>query len=373
MRPTPPAKTARASCVTAMVLTAALALLPGAAAGADAAFLHLVEPDVGSLVAEGIERRILSDLSGPGDPRLLSRSQAASRLLGDDNAEARIERASQRLAGVRDRLATGAVDPDLVDAADEAREALLGALLTRPELAQIREAWALRGLAAHHLGEPEAARRDFARVLESEPSFRPDPRLFPPEAREQVGRALMARTESNWRVLAGADAANVGRRLGVSYVIVAHLYDTGLAELAYRVDVFDVTSGRFVAEAEVHFPDAAAERERVARELVTLIRAHVRRTSAVAVAPAGPRPADPPVRPADPQAAGPADPPTPTAGGPFDVTPEEPQAPRERSGRGWWVAGAVVAAAAGGAAVWMGLNADSGHADLVVRPHRRDR
>lgn len=371
-------------------LIASLAFAFSAPAGAatfDAAFLHAVEPGIGRTLAGDVEGGVFAGLDDPRAPRLMPVEMVSARLALGGDAAGLLARAEADIEAVRSRLAGGSASRELIDELDRARNDLLSAVTTRPRLDLVRDAWALRGLAVFMMGEPEAARRDFARVLESDPSYRPDPRLFPPEAREQMGRALMARTDSHWRVLCSADVAAIGRRLEVDYVVVAHLQDTGLVELAWRVDVFDVVSGRFVGETEVHFPDAAADRQRAAALVSSLVREVVPRVESSrqepAVAQVQPRPetvqpprGDPPL-PADQAQPGPRMPdpigraPIPQGPSPaFEPRIAEPEEKGRRSSTGWIVAATIVALAAGGTAAYVGLIADPGMADLQINLHR---
>ncbi len=364
------------TCLVAMV---AALVPPPAAASHDAAFVHAVEPEVGRTLAAGLEQSIAEVLDRSDAPRLMPVEEVRARLLQGRDAERITREAEETIGFVRTRLGGGSGARDMIDSLDGAREDLLRAIAARPRLDLVRDSWALRGLVVHMLGDSEAARRDYARVLESDPSFRPDPRLYPPEAREQMGRALMARTDSHWRVLSSGDVAALGRWLGVDYVVLAHLQDTGLVELSWRVDIFDVVAGRFVGEHEVHFPDAARERESAALEVAELIGevvpriARTPRREEVAEARPPPRrePREAPGREVDVREI-PRGPDTERRDGPFDTTFDDPRETEKRSGRGWLVAATILALAAGGPATYIGLTADDGVADVQVIFHRRD-
>lgn len=358
-----------------LVVVLAGALPFSARAGYDAAFVHAVEPKVGRTLAETLERRIAEDLDAPQAPRLMPVGRVREILTQDLDPARAVAEAEETIESIRARLSSERASREMLDLLDSAREDLLLAMVSRPRVDLVRDSWALRGLAVHFLGDAEAARRDYARVLESDPSFRPDPRLFPPGAREQMGHALMARTDSHWRVLSSGDIAQLGRLLEVDYVVLGHLQDTGLLELSWRVDVFDVVAGRFVGQTEVHFPDATRERNRAASQVAELV---------AEVVPRVPRaPREDPVAETRPEPRAEPAPERPPSvevdtrrleefrDGPFDPALEEaPPEPDGRSARGWIIAATVLAVAAGGTAAYIGMTADPGTADVRINLHR---
>ncbi len=379
-----------------------------ASASYDSAFLQASDQDVGRATTDDLTRRFTSELEEVTAVRLMPTRSAAQRLRHGHDPSASVGRAESLIENARDSLVSGYVDDEVFDDLDEARGLLLRSVSSHPRPDLMRDIWALRGLALYLEGEDDRAVEEFERLFEVDPYYRADPRVFPPDVREEMGEVLMSRQESFARVLSGVDAEEIGAYLGVRYVILGHVSDTGFGELVWRVDVFDLRRDRFIAEAEVHFEDRPGARGNAVAEVadslagsLPVVRATSRGVSRVEPEFTRPEPVHqprgaPPSQIPEPRRAAPSHAPEPRAAAPRQDTQPQyvPPPPRstapdrrqeafepirddfddetdkERRSR-WplWTALAVGVAAGGGTAAVM-LLGDAGSADLELRLHR---
>lgn len=343
----------------------------------DLAFVHAVDQEVRRDLALDLEQGLVESLEQPSSPSLMPFEKVRTRLLEGDDPRALLTLVEAELDAVKAVLRGGKASEDLIGRLDASRENLLRALVSRPRLGLVRECWSLRGLSLHLLEDKSGARRDYQRVLETDPSFRPDPRLFPLEARKEMEKVLLEASDTKWRVLSSDDVSSLGMRLGVGYLVVGHLQHLGPRDVLWKLDVFDVDAGRFVGEAELYFERVPGEIRRAAGEVAGLLRELLPGQELVEDEPEAEdsieevpdglvdqREPAPDSIEADSIHVEKDD-------GPFAPVIEEP-ADREGISRGRWIlAASVVALAAGGAAVYMGFAADQGPADLQIVFHYR--